>query len=624
MVTKEELEPQASLERLDLEGGGGGPVSGKDEDGAEANNTTTVTTTNDPSPPMETGLDNPTAPGDNATEQPSTEVDPHISSPDVKDSVDDKPDSPRGKEDDDDAASVSSSFSTNTTSTSSSCPPTTGAKDSATEEDNEKLACEALAAAARHKEEGNGHYQSGKYEEAARSYRRGCGALKKHSTNFLGGDEQIQCCWIALQTNLSMVLWKQGKYRQSANVATKVLERHPEHVKALYRRAVARRKMGCPEEARDDLRAALRADPDNITCKKELVGIKKELEESKEAQKRALSRAFSNKSSSLLYDDKEEAERRREEKKKQEKIAQQELYKKRKQEWEDECVKRMAMNEPAITFEEWETEKKEEEKRKKYEEKAQKAKEKEEKERLQRERRESARSKSDSNLDDSDDEDLLTEKELAMMRGYKKTKDGRVTSYFTRELSEEEKRAYDTAPKRLNEVSNTAPSRLAIAGEAQLSSSELKGRSAWNLAGTWEEKDTSAWCTGQLQKRLEDSGFHSLADEDFDVSVVKVEKLDGHASVAIAGGKKRYIFEYEASLEYEIKSESDRVVASGVAQLPDISSTHLDDDLEILFDSWKKRPGPEAESKALKARSNFVDQVRLQVKNWVQDFNEQY
>jgi hypothetical protein len=221
------------------------------------------------------------------------------------------------------------------------------------------------------------------------------------------------------------------------------------------------------------------------------------------------------------------------------------------------------------------------------------------------------------------------------MRGYKKTKDGRVTSYFTRELSEEERRAYDTAPKRLDEASSggaaaaaaAAPARLASGGgqlSPSASSSDVKGRSAWNLAGTWEEKDASTWCTGQLRKRLEACGFQSLADEDYDVGVVKVEKLDGHASVAIAGAKKRYIFEYEARLEYEIKSESDAVVASGVAHLPDVSSTHLDDDLEIMFDSWKKRPGPDSEKKALKARSNFVDQIRIQVKQWVQDFNEQY
>lgn len=472
-------------------------------------------------------------------------------------------------------------------------------------------ASELLVQATSLKEEGNDHFKAGRLDQAARSYRRGCNALKK-ILNY-AGDDQVRAVWIALQANLSTVLCKQGKHKASADVASKVLGRDPHHIKALYRRAVALRHMGNLEGARGDLRTALKIEPNNVACKKELAAVKKELEQSNERQKKALAKAFSNKSSSLLYDDKEAAERKKEEKKRLEKQAQQELYKKRKQEWEDECVKRMAKNEAAVSFEDWEKEQKEEEERKLKEEEIKRK----EEERRRKEERKKRREEAKSNPSDSEsDDDKLTERELAMMRGYKKTKDGRTTSYFTRELSEEEKRAYDIAPKRLNEVSNTAPTRLA-------SGSEGSGPSAWNLAGTWEEKDTSSWCTDQLRKRLEDSGVTCLAGSALDVNITSVERVEGHASVAMAAGKKRYIFEYEASLKYEIKSENDSLVASGLARLPDICSTHHEE-LEVSFEPWIQRPDAKLESQAMKARSRFVDEVRLQVQKWVEDFNDQY
>ena len=81
------------------------------------------------------------------------------------------------------------------------------------------------------------------------------------------------------------------------------------------------------------------------------------------------------------------------------------------------------------------------------------------------------------------------------MRGYKKTADGRTTSYFSRELSEDEKnRIGDIAPKRLDESGSTTSVRL--------SASSATTASAWNQAGTWEERDTTDWCKSQLKMRL--------------------------------------------------------------------------------------------------------------------------
>jgi tetratricopeptide (TPR) repeat protein len=475
------------------------------------------------------------------------------------------------------------------------------------------------------KEIGNGHFKEGDLDQAARSYRRGVNKLKKLNKENTG-DEQVKALLVTLQTNLSMVAFKQSRYKRSAEVAGKALGIDPANVKALYRRAVAQRKMGNLEDARDDLRAAIKVDASNTACKKELVAIKKELEQTKENQKKALAKAFSTTSSSFLYNDKEAAERKREEERQRKKKQEQELYKKRKAEWEDDCVKLMAKGEEAISFEDWEKKRKKEEE----EARAKEEKERKEAERLSREERRKARElarKHEQGEESETEADELTEQELATMRGYKKTSDGRTTSYFHRELSEEEKaRIGDIAPKRLDEASpiehsaSTGPVRLTAA--AVPSPEGAVRTSAWNQAGTWEEKDTTDWCRSQLQKRLEET---CVTTNQHEVLITSVEELTGDASVAITGGKKRYIFDFHARLKYDVedKLEGHAVVGSGIVRLPDICSTHHDE-IEIHFDGWNKTPLQAVVQEATEARSKLANELRASVQSWVQDFNEKY
>ena len=249
------------------------------------------------------------------------------------------------------------------------------------------------------KEEGNNFFKENDFDKAARSYRRGVNAVKplnKQNT----GDSQVQALLISLQTNLSMVFFKQGKFKQSLQVAGSALKVDQSNVKARYRRAVAHRKLGNLEEARVDLKEALKIDNSNATVRKELAAIKKQIEDAKAQQKKGLAKAFSRGSSSL-YDDKEEAKRRKEEEIKEQKKLQEEDLKKRKVLWEDECVKRLARGDPALSFEEWDKERL-------AKEKEEKEKKKEEEKRRSEERRR-ARQAAMKDESDSDDEEL-TEK----------------------------------------------------------------------------------------------------------------------------------------------------------------------------------------------------------------------
>ena len=180
------------------------------------------------------------------------------------------------------------------------------------------------------KEEGNALFRDNDLDKAARSYRKGTNLLKPLNENNTG-DEQVKALLMTLQTNLSMTCFKQGKYKLSQNVATQALSVDGTHVKALYRRAVAQRKLGSAREAREDLKLASASRmPTNVAVRKELVSLKKELEDQTAKEKKQLQKAFSSKSGSFLYDDKEEEERKKLEAKKLKQQQEEEALKKRK------------------------------------------------------------------------------------------------------------------------------------------------------------------------------------------------------------------------------------------------------------------------------------------------------
>jgi tetratricopeptide (TPR) repeat protein len=448
------------------------------------------------------------------------------------------------------------------------------------------------------------------------SDRRGVQALKplnKKNT----GDEQVKALLLSLQTNLSMMLFKQEKFKQSLQVATYAIQIESFNVKARYRRAVAHRKLGNLEEARDDLRVALKTDEKNVSVRKELAAVKKALETSKESQKKGLAKAFSR-GSSLLYDDKEEQERQKEELAKIQKILDEEQLKKRKLEWEDECVKRMTKGETVLSFEEWEKERQENEN-------AEKKKKRKEEKRLKEERRKAQAAAKKEQDSDPDDDDELTEKEIAQLRGYKKTADGRVTSYFTKELSETEKNLIgDIAPKKLDSPSSSS-TEPTLTTPSVLGETSAKGRpSAWNQSGTtWEEKDTTEWCRKRLKSRLKQTKAEVSSGPTAAI-VTKVENMVGDASVAIVSGKKRYIFDFHCKISFDVRNpDTQDVLATGSLQLPDICSTHHEE-LEVTFSGWTKSPEGECIQNASDCQVALCSEIRESVKLWVTDFNEMY
>jgi hypothetical protein len=235
---------------------------------------------------------------------------------------------------------------------------------------------------------------------------------------------------------------------------------------------------------------------------------------------------------------------------------------------------------------------------------------------------------------DEDDDDVLTEKELASLKGYKKTSDGRTTSYFTREQTDHEKELIGSiAPKRLDDLSSSlsSPNLISDLGGAG------GGPSAWNASGTtWEEKDTTDWCTKALEQCLLDTTsahYSSTSSKTFIAVVKKVTDVKGDASVAIAGGKKRYIFDYHVDgIEYEI-SDADggaNVVASGSIRLPEVHSANTsEEELEVEVLAWKIAPDDNDTESSLvqdcvECREVMVADVRKSVLAFVEKFNENF
>lgn len=501
--------------------------------------------------------------------------------------------------------------------------------------DPDKDPSEMLVEAQAFKEEGNTLFSANDLVRASRAYKKGISLLKPINTENEGSDEQVKALLVTLSNNLSMLCLKQDKPKLSLDVASKAVEIDDTNCKAHYRRAMAHKKLGMFKEARRDFKQAYKCDPSNGTVKKELHALVKYMTDTANREKNAAKAVFSfdNKTMSL-YDDKMEEEKRKKEEEARKKKEEEDKLAARKQEWEDECVKLMAAGEEAISYEDWDKAKKKVEKAarkaKKQADRKKAQEEKAELERLKKERAEAkkkAKQEKEEEDNDTDDDDKLTEAELSQFRGYKKTTDGKTTSYFSREQSEHEKKLLgDITPRRLDENGEqigSGPGKLSPSPSSNDVASSGKGKaSAWNAGGTtWEEKDATDWCDTQLQFRLKET----IAKEAPLVAVVtEVSNLTGEASVAVAGGRKRYIFDFHCNLNYEIKEEdTDDVVAKGELRLPDINSLNHDD-FEVELSAWKEPPSDEVAEKANACQKSLVKGIRVSVLDFVNDFNGHY
>ena len=399
-----------------------------------------------------------------------------------------------------------------------------------------------------------------KYKEALLNLDR----LKmKHLAN---ADAQLQAdaLRVNLNSNLAAVHNRLEEYEDSIAACDAVLRLDACASKALFRRSHAQFHRSITgafdKEARADALLCIKQDPKNKSARKLLTKIRSRIAQKKKERLEAASGMFNT----GLYDDIEKKKKAALKRKREEEEA-----KKKEEErlWKEECERRKADAEEPIEFSDFQKMLKEQ-----REEEEKIAAEKRKRDKEERRKRMLERDSKPVVVDVDDDES-------GILRGYKKTKDGRTTSYFTREIEDDKTRellAAAQAPKRLPSGEFKSPAATGSRGEAHLSE--------WNAAGTtWESRDCTESAKQILKNvfsspecRVSTGGFEesrdmmtqqagSKADADVnamlsnmatmlskvEVSVVSVNDIEGSATRVQKATGIGHMFEWNFKAKWE-------------------------------------------------------------------------
>lgn len=159
------------------------------------------------------------------------------------------------------------------------------------------------------------------------------------------------------------------------------------------------------------------------------------------------------------------------------------------------------------------------------------------------------------------------------VRGYKIRSDGKKTSFFDREISDDAKKLIgDIAPKKLD-VKNSSSEN----GFAPKPIAAAEGTSVWNTAGTWEERGVTPWAKETLSAALVTAEYilpDGSPSPGAHAIVSKVSKLEGNASFASVRGKKKYIYEFALTIKWVLTLGDDHSqTCTGEMTFPDIDGT---------------------------------------------------
>ncbi|KAF0694223.1 Aste57867_14882 [Aphanomyces stellatus] len=188
------------------------------------------------------------------------------------------------------------------------------------------------------------------------------------------------------------------------------------------------------------------------------------------------------------------------------------------------------------------------------------------------------------------------DEDIENARGYKNG-----MPYFHREQSEHEKSLIgDIAPKKI-EVAPPVPS------------VDHDG-SAWNHAGTFEQRDLTKWSQDRLKELLANLEF---ASHSFTIRAGEVKDMTGDASICVVRGKKRFLFDFGFKLEWEAVGKGYK----GKVHFHDISN---DGDYEIEC-KYEKRPANALEAaelrEAVAVQTSGVQKLVLdRVAQYVQEY----
>lgn len=113
--------------------------------------------------------------------------------------------------------------------------------------------------------------------------------------------------------------------------------------------------------------------------------------------------------------------------------------------------------------------------------------------------------------------------------------------------------------------------------------------SAWNAAGTWEERGHTIWAKARIEELVTENGTFELVggngiDADARVRIVGVKSCEGDASVVMIRGKPRRGFDFELTLNWEAAfasggdDDEQDVIIKGTVHVPEFSRDGVEDE----------------------------------------------
>ncbi|CEG40504.1 hsp90-like protein [Plasmopara halstedii] len=193
-------------------------------------------------------------------------------------------------------------------------------------------------------------------------------------------------------------------------------------------------------------------------------------------------------------------------------------------------------------------------------------------------------------------------------RGYKKLADGRVTTFFNNELTDEAKQL----------IGDIAPKRLENPNQVQIKS--VDGGSAWNQGNTFEEKDMTSWAKSKIKEVVSGVSVPFGNGQDV-ITSLEVSNLEGDASIAVVRGAKRYIFDFTFTLACTLKQ--DNTSTAGELRFLDLSSDCDGDyEVEVVVPSRYQTESGKALHAALSSSSSpFRKALAARLATFVQDYH---
>ena len=123
--------------------------------------------------------------------------------------------------------------------------------------------------------------------------------------------------------------------------------------------------------------------------------------------------------------------------------------------------------------------------------------------------------------------------------------------YFHRVLSKE-----DAAL-----VGNCAPTPVnQTVFKQQESSASSKGASAWNSAGTWEEKNCTETAKDLFTKTIETAS--PFVSGDYTLTFDSIKDVSGNAQITHVRGKARYLYDFSCDIKFVVTKEKDAEYSS--------------------------------------------------------------